>query len=325
MRVPCSSRRALLLLAILGLGCAAGDPVASGAPEPDLSVVAGDILALWQDTDLVCLGETHGSVLDEAMREALVAHPRFADTVEVIVVEFASPLHQAMLDRLVIEGEPLSRDQLRPIWRDAGLGEVWELPLYEAFFRAVARRNAGLPRGERVPVVGAALPVDWQRVRAPEDLAHWGDRTEHFEAVLRREILDAGRKGLALFGTAHCGRRPPFVLARLAAVEPGRSRAVFGFEVPGGAAAGRAAFGLGPEPRLLPVAGTVAAAWPTGAMFYEGHAYAGVRLGELVDAIVYYGDHDDTLLDPADLSFAPGLRTELDRRARLWFASRSGE
>jgi hypothetical protein len=311
-------------LLALGLGCSAGDLVAPPPASPDLSTVAGDILDLFDEADLVCLGETHGSVLDGAMREALVAHPRFAATVEVLVVEFANPLHQGLLDRLVLEGEPLSRDQLRPIWRDAGLGEVWELPLYEAFFRAVARRNAELPRTERVPVVGAALPVDWARVREPEDLAEWGDRTAHFEAVLRREILDPGRKGLAIFGTGHCGRRPPFVLARLAAAEPQRVRAVFGFEVPDGAAAGRAAFGLGPEPRLIPVAGTPAATWSTGAMFFEGHAYAGVRMGELVDAIVYYGERDDTLLNPADLQFTPALRAELDRRARLWFAAKGG-
>ncbi len=59
-------------------------------------------------------------------------------------------------------------------------------------------------------------------------------------------------------------------------------------------------------------------------MFFEGHAYAGVRMGELVDAIVYYGDQDDTLLNPADLHLTPDLRGELDRRARLWFAAQGG-
>ncbi len=131
----------LLLLCLLGwgLGCSCDNSGEQTAEHPDLSTVAGDILSLWDEADLVCLGETHGSVLDQAMREALVAHPRFAATVDVIVIEFANPLHQALLDRLVLEGEPLSREQLRPIWLDAGLGEVWELPLYEAFLRAVAR------------------------------------------------------------------------------------------------------------------------------------------------------------------------------------------
>ena len=317
-----------LLIAALAPGCSSEDPTglmaSTASNAPDLSAVADDILALWQDADLVCLGEAHGSVLDGALREALVRDPRFAATVEVIVIEFANPLHQDLLDRLVLEGEALSRDELRPIWRDAGLGEMWELPMYEAFLRAVAQSNAERAREERVPVVGAALPVNWSEVQTAEDLAPFHDRIGHFEAVLHREILDPGQKGLAIFGKGHCERRPPSLLARLAEAEPGRVRAVFGFEGPDGVAAGRQVFRLGTAPGLVPVRGTAAEEWPSGEMFFEGHAYAGVHLGELVDAIVDYGDHGDTVLHPLDFPLDPDLATELERRARLWYEAKSG-
>ncbi len=315
--------RSLPLLLFLASACSAGDSPVSVADPPALSAVAGEILDLWNDADLVCLGETHGSVFDAALREALVAHPRFAATVQIVVVEFASPLHQGLLDRLVLDGETLSRDELRPAWRDAGLGEVWELPLYEEFFRAVARRNLDLPRSKRVRIFAAALPIDWSRVQAPADLTKWGDRTEHFEAVLRREVLAAGKKGFAIFGRGHCVKLPSSMLGRLAANEPERVRAVFGFEGARGVAAARERLKLATAPRLLPVTGTPLAAEPAGAMFFEGHAQ--VPLGNLLDAVVSYGSNQDTVLDPPDLSFTPELRRELDRRARLWLAAQRRE
>lgn len=319
----CSSLLGVLVLGAIVSSCAAGDrPTAIAAP-PDLSAVAGEILDLWSGADLVCLGETHGSVFDAALRTSLVAHPRFSSTVDVVVVEFASPLHQTLLDRLVLGGESLSRDELRPVWRDAGLGEIWELAQYEEFFRAVAQRNQDLPRSQRVRIVAAALPIEWNRVQTSTDLTQWGDRAEQFEAVLRREVLDTGKKGLAVFGRGHCERRSPSMFSRLAAHEPERVRAVFGFEGARGVAAARERLELGAKPHLLPVTGTPLAVEPAGAMFFEGHAQ--VPLGNLLDAVVSYGSNQDTVLDPADLSFTPELRRELDRRARLWLAAQRRE
>ena len=322
IRPRCLGLGLLFLGGLVLSGCLENRRETKAAP-PDLSAVAGEILDLWNDADLVCLGETHGSVLDAALRTSLVAHPRFASTVEVVVVEFASPLHQTLLDRLVRGGESLSRDELRPVWRDAGLGETWELPRYEEFFRAVARRNQDLPRSQRVRIVAAALPIEWERVQKPADLTQWGDRAEQFESVLRREVLDARRKGLAVFGHGHCEKLPSSMLGRLAASEPERVRAVFGFEGARGVAAARERLELGSKPRLLQVTGTPLAAQPAGTMFFEGHAQ--VPLGDLLDAVVSYGSNEDTVLDPADLSFTPELRRELDRRARLWLAAQRGE
>ena len=309
----------ILFVGITLLGCAgeeATSPPANGLP--DLSPVVEEILDVWQHADLVCLGETHGSVLDGALRQALVEHPRFAETVDVIVIEFANPLHQDLLDRLVLDLEPLTREALRPIWRDAGLGEMWELPAYEAFLRSVATANARLPPAERLPVVGAALAIDWRAVQGAADLAPYRDRIGHFESVLRRQVLTPGRKGLAIFGSGHCERRDPSVLSRLAATDGERVWAVFGFEAAGGVEAGHRALDLSESPELIQVTGTPYADLPSGDMFFEGHGLAGVRLGQLVDGIVSYGSAEDRVLDPADLDLPPDLAAELARRAQLW-------
>ena len=288
------------------------------------SPIVTDLLRLWDDADLVCLGEIHGSVQDAELRNALVSDPRLADTVDVIVVEFVNPRHQDLLDRLVLdgeplEGEPLSREQLRPAWRDAGLGVMWDLEIYESFLRQVAETNVGRSRPERIPVLGAALPVDWSSVEGPEDLVGMTDRVSHFENVLRREILDPGLKGLAIFGTGHCERRAPSLLSRLVISDQERVRAVLPFEGTKGRAAGRAVFGPSAEPRLIPVRGTPFATEQSGDMFFEGHARAGAQLADLTDAIVDHGEPPDRVLVPepnSALDAEAERRLELLRRAR---------
>ena len=310
---------AVLLAALLVSGCGDGRTDSPQASEVTSSPIVNDLLRLWDDADLVCLGEIHGSVLDSELRNALVSDPRLADTVDVIVVEFVNPHHQDLLDRLVLKGEPLSREQLRPAWRDAGLGVIWDLEIYESCLRRVAEANAGRSRSERIPVIGAALPVDWSSVEGPEDLVGMPDRLAQFENVLRREVLDPGLKGLAIFGAGHCERRAPSLLSRLVAGDRERVRAVLPFEGAEGRAAGRVVFGPSVEPRLIPVRGTPFATVPSGGMFFEGHARAGARLADLADAIVDHGERQDRLLEPdpnSALDAEAERRLDLLRRAR---------
>jgi hypothetical protein len=109
------------------------------------------VLALWEDADVVALGERHGSQLDSDFRIALVKHPSFGATVDVIVVEFANAHRQEVLDRY-ITGEPVSRADLVRIWRDTGY-ETWDSPIYEAFLTAVREANAALPAEQKIRVI----------------------------------------------------------------------------------------------------------------------------------------------------------------------------
>ncbi|MEM9554554.1 MAG: hypothetical protein AAGC60_09860 [Acidobacteriota bacterium] len=330
--VGCVRGLAPLVGLVIAGGVIAGGVVAGGAPQtPALDELAAEVVDLWAEADLVCLGETHGSVLDAALREAVVRHPRFVETVEVIVVEFANPRHQAILDRLVLDGEDLSREQLRPVWRDAGLGAVWELELYESFLRAVAAANAGHPRARRPRIVGAALPIDWSAVEHAEDLADLPDRLDHFATVLRRESLAPARKALAIFGRAHCERRVPAALAVAARDAPGRARTVLAADPALEPAHVRRVLGLDEaDPmdtaRLVPVRDTARADRAADSLFFEGHAVAGLTLGNLTDAVVLHGRRD-TVLSPPWVGSSPAdaspelpeeLATELARRARIW-------
>src|ERR1043165_4693108 len=83
--------------------------VTSGRPteaQRQYEKVVEGILAAWKTADVVCLGEGHGRYFDNELRMALVRHPAFPTTVRVVVVEMANGIHQDLLDRFILDGEP---------------------------------------------------------------------------------------------------------------------------------------------------------------------------------------------------------------------------
>ena len=117
----------LVLLVALLMACSSRE----FERPPQSSVLASISAALVESlttSDLICLGEVHGSTRDAELRETLIRTPEFFALIDTIIIEFGNPLHQEILDRLVLDLEPLSREALRPVWIDAGMGEMWELP-----------------------------------------------------------------------------------------------------------------------------------------------------------------------------------------------------
>ncbi len=297
--------RFLILGALL-----AWTPAAAAGLDP----VVEALLEMWDEADLVCLGEDHGDPDDHALRMALVSHPDFPRTVRVVVVEFVNPVHQELLDRWVVEGEELPRERQRALWRDAGMSVVWDLPMYEELLRTVREINLGLDAGDRVRVVGGAAPIPWNRVTTAEDLVPWLDRGRWIVDAVRREVLDPGRRGLAIFGAGHCERSGMGFPARLTAEELRRTQSVFGFFGAGGRAAAREALGAGPGPEWIQVRGSLLAGMQAGTMLFEGHDRT--ALGELADALVYLPPGPAGPV--ADAAVAdPSFEREVARRWRL--------
>ncbi len=287
------------------------------ATADDLAPAVEGLLRLWDDADLVCLGEHHGDLDDHALRTALVRHPSFPGTVRVVIVEFVNPLHQELLDRWVVRGEDLPAHRLRPLWRDAGASELWDLPIYEELLRAVRDVNRHLAVGERVRVVGGAAPIPWDQVEAPQDLVPWLDRERLILETVRREVLRPARKGLAIFGAGHCERSGMGFPSRLGIEEAARTRSVFGFFGAEGRQAAREALGVGPGPEWIPVRGTDLAGVAAGRMLFEGHAVARTTLGELADALVFFPPEVTAPRQEPSASVGPGFENELQRRWEL--------
>ena len=242
-----------------------------------LQPIVKGILAAWDKADLVCLGEDHGSKNDSDLRIALIENPDFIRRVRMIMIESASVAHQDVLDRFVLDGEDMPREKLRVVWGDAAGHEVWDAPIYEAFIRSVRKINLAVPRDQRIRLLAGDDPTERNRGR-------W------IREAVAREILDKKVKGLAVYGAGHCLNYGGGFPGEIGAKYPGKIWSVFNFF---DVEAGRRAFGLGDEPTLIQIAGTEKAQQPSGRMFFLGRVNDNFKLGEVTDAIVYYGNIKD--------------------------------
>jgi uncharacterized iron-regulated protein len=252
------------------------------ATKARLQPIVKGILAAWDKFDVVCLGEDHGSKNDSDLRIALVEHPDFVRKVRVIMIESASVAHQDVLDRFIVEGEEMPREKLRVVWSDASGAEVWESPIYEAFLRAVHKANLAVPRMQRVRVLAGDNPKESNRGR-------------FIREAVAREILDKGLKGLTIYGAGHCENRAMGYPGEIGDRYPGKIWSAFQFY---DVDAGRRVFGLGDAPALIPITGTEKAKLPIGKMFFLGRYNDPSTLGDITNAVVYFGSVKDVKVHP---------------------------
>jgi hypothetical protein len=258
------------------------DVLPTEATKARLQPIVKGIVAAWDKADVVCLGEDHGGKNDSDLRITLVEHPEFIRKVKVIMVESANVAHQDLLDRFILEGEEMSREKLRIVWSDANGAEVWESPIYEAFLRTVRKVNLAIPRSQRVRLLAGDNPKESNRGR-------------FIREAVAREILDKGLKGLAIYGAGHCECRGGGFPGELEDKYPGKIWAAFNFYQ---VDEGRRVFGLGDTPSLIQITGTEKAKLPIGKMFFLGRYNDPATLGDIANAIVYYGNIKDVKVHP---------------------------
>jgi len=279
------SRRTLVGIALLfaALNLSAASPaslVDDPAARARLHGIVKGILAAWDRADVVCLGEDHGRKNDSDLRLALIEDPGFARRVSVIIVEFANSEHQDILDRFIVQGEEMTRAQLRAVWHDTASGSyVWESAIYEAFLRAVRKMNLALPAKQRVRLLGGD--------------SSQSNRGRFIREAVSREILSKGLKGLALYGAGHCECRGGGFPGELEDQYPGKIWSAFSFY---DVVEGRRVFHLGDEPKLIPITGTENAKLPAGKMFFLGRSDGSATLKDITNAIVYYGNVGDVVV-----------------------------
>lgn len=176
-----------------------------------------DVIDTFKSANLVALGERHWAREDSEFRLKLIRHPAFAQTVTDVVVEFANPLYQDLLDRFV-NGQVEPSNAVRKIWQDTTQPGAWDSPIYEDFLYAVREVNAGLPGGKRVRVLAGDQQVNWSQSLGS---ALKDERDSSAASVIGREILNrGGRKALVLFGSAHIYRNRPGTVVEILRYHP---------------------------------------------------------------------------------------------------------
>jgi hypothetical protein len=156
------------------------------------------LISVYDQFDVVALGESHERKVESDLRVALVRHPDFAKKVRTIVVEFASTTEQATLDRY-IRGENVPRAQFERVWKNTSqFGElVSQNPFYTDLFTAVREVNSRLPADARIRVFGGDP--------GPGD----GNRDAVALSVLKQQALQKHGKALAIYGAGHFYRALP--------------------------------------------------------------------------------------------------------------------
>ena len=199
----------------------------SAPPRPAVAIEPiNAILDAFRSHSIVALsdGTTHGDEQSHAFRLALIRDPRFAATVNDIVVESGNALYQDVIDRFV-RGDEVPYGSLRQVWQNTTQPHtVWDKPIYEEFYRAVRAVNASLPRERQLRVLLGDPPIDWERIRSREDIRQLSvvnplfDRDRYPADLIRREVLAKKRRALVVYGAMHLQRRN-----LLSNYEPGES------------------------------------------------------------------------------------------------------
>jgi hypothetical protein len=172
-----------------------------------VDAIAQALVSVFDQADIVALGEEHEWKPDSDLRIALVRHPDFAKKVRSIVVEFASTSHQSTLDRY-IRGEDVPRAELEQVWKTTQVGGGGS-PIYPAFFAAVRDVNLKLPADAQVRVFGAE--------GAP---GASGETTA--VTFLKQQVLQKQGKALVIYGYSHFWRAsPPVMISRSGGVATG--------------------------------------------------------------------------------------------------------
>lgn len=161
----------------------------------------------FETHQLVAIGDNHGTTQVHDLRLSLIRGPRLAGVFNDIIVEFGNARYQELIDRF-ISGEAIADADLRHVWEDTTqVEEAWDLPIYEAFFRAVRDVNTSRRPDQRLRVLLGDPPIDWSAVRSAADVKPWLDRDGHAATVIRREVLARKRRGLIIYGDQHLVRK----------------------------------------------------------------------------------------------------------------------
>jgi hypothetical protein len=132
----------------------------------------------------------------------LIRNPSFPDKVNDIVVECGNSLYQSILDRY-IAGADVPLSDVQQVWRNTTQPSCGFSPFYEQLFPLVRRINEKLPPEKKLRVLASELPLDWSKVKSPEDMSPFLERDKNIAAVMKNEVLSKHRKALMLFGVGH--------------------------------------------------------------------------------------------------------------------------
>ena len=164
-----------------------------------------ELIDAFRTRNIVTLTDPHGNVQVQAFLLSLVRDPRFPEAVNDIVIETASARYQDAIDRFV-RGDDVEWSVLRKAWEDHTVANNLGVHAAE-LIRVVRTVNASASDARKLRVIAGDPPIDWDNI-TPGDGRRWIELRDSYPAdLVRRQVLDRGRRALVVYGQGHLQRR----------------------------------------------------------------------------------------------------------------------
>ena len=190
----------LVLLATAPVGAQSPTRVPPMPVEP-----ISAILDAFRTHEIVAISDPHGNMQLQTFLLSLIHDARFPAAVDDIVIETLNGRYQDAIDRFV-RGDDVARDVLRKAWEDhtvPGAGVQ-----VEGMLSAVRAVNASLGSDKKLRVIAGDPPIDWNNITSAQDHRRWIELRDSYPAdLIRRQVLDRGRRALLVYGQGHLQRR----------------------------------------------------------------------------------------------------------------------
>jgi len=175
--------------------------LAQSAPQPAKPAV----LSLFDRYSIVFFGEDHWQRANGEFYIQLIRDPEFARRAGILVLECGNSLYQPVLDRYE-NGEDVPFDEIAQVWRNTTKVLSRESPIHANLIAAVRDVNRSLPAGQRIRVIAADSPIDWNQVHNSREYEKSFGGDKFFASVIEREVLSRNRKALVIMGLNHVTR-----------------------------------------------------------------------------------------------------------------------
>jgi hypothetical protein len=168
----------------------------ASASEPTPVPAVPAILAAFDRYEVVAMPEAHGMKDVDDFILTLIRDPRFPGKVNDIAVECGNSLYQPVLDRY-IAGEDVAFMEVRKVWRNTTQSMCGQSGFFEQFFPVVRAINQKLSTTKRLRVLAGDPPIDWDKVKTPEEAMKFVDREASIVSVMEKELLSKHRNSHA--------------------------------------------------------------------------------------------------------------------------------
>ena len=139
----------------------------------------------------------------------LVGNPKFADTVDDIVMEFGNSRYQRAVDRYV-SGENVPLEEVQGAWRDTVASVGPPSPVYASLYQAVREANLKRRGNHRICVLCGDPRINWQQINQGSDIVPFlRTREQSYAGIVEKEVIAGHHRALLIMGAFHFLRHFP--------------------------------------------------------------------------------------------------------------------